>query len=91
MKAQRDSLFTQAGKIVGIKVRVTHNHEALVSEALDAFTKAEQKMEDSINLINDQIAEEAKIAREAEERMQSAKGSKDKLTRVLDRIKAFTA
>ena len=90
MKAQRDSLFTQAGKIVGIKVR-THNHEALVSEALDAFTKAEQKMEYSINLINDQIAEEEKIAREAEERMQSAKGSKDKLTRVLDRIKAFTA
>lgn len=91
MKAQRDSLFMQAGKIVGIKVRTTRDHEALVTDALDAFTKAEKKMEDSINLINEQIAEEAKIAREAEERMQSAKGSKDKLTRVLDRIKAFTA
>lgn len=90
MKAQRDSLFTQAGKIVGIKVR-THNHEALVSEALDAFTKAEQKMKDSINLINDQINAEEIAIQEARERQQAAVGSKDKLTRVLDRIKAFTA
>jgi len=66
-------------------------HADLVDDALQAFTAAEAKMEGAINQINEEISAEAKIAREAQERMESAKGSKDKLTRVLDRLKALTA
>ena len=91
MKAQRDSILTQAGKIVGIKVRVTHNHEALVDDALDAFTKAEIKMESAIRTISDQINAEEIAIQEARERQQAAVGSKDKLSRVLDRVRALTA
>lgn len=90
MKAQRDSLIMQAGKIVGIKVR-GQGHEELVAEALDAFTKAEEKMVGTIQLIDAQIADEEKAIKEAQDRVEAANGSKAKVNRVLDRLKAFTA
>lgn len=88
MKAQRDSLLTQAGALVGIKVRT---HTELVDDALDAFTKAEQKMESATTTINQQIQAEEVAIQEARERQQAAVGSKDKLSRVLDRVRALTA
>ena len=66
-------------------------HTKLVDSALEAFTKAEQQMTDAITQINEEVAEEARIAREAEQRMEAAKQSAQKLTRVLERVKAFTA
>lgn len=89
MKADnRTSLLTQAGALVGIKVRT---HTELVDDALDAFTKAEQKMESAITTINQQIADEQKAIAEAQSRVEAAAGSKDKLSRVLDRVRALTA
>lgn len=89
MKAQRDSLLAQAGKIVGISVSV--DHDKLVTEALDAFTKAEQKMEGAIAQIDSDIAAKEKEVAKIQGSIQNAGVSKDKLSRVLDRIKAFTA
>ena len=66
-------------------------HTKLVENALDAFTKAEQQMTEAITQINEEVAEEARIAREAEQRMEAAKQSAQKLSRVLERVKAFTA
>lgn len=91
MKAQRDSLLTQAGKIVGISVKVTVDHNKLIDEALDAFTKAEQKMEGAIAQIDADIAEKEKEVAQIQQNITRAGESKGKLSRVLDRIKAFTA
>lgn len=91
MNAQRDSLFTQAGKIVGFSVKSIVDHEKLVVDALDAFTKAEKKMEGAIAQIDADIAEKEKEVAQIQQNIQRAGESKGKLSRVLDRIKAFTA
>lgn len=67
------------------------SHEDLVTDALDAFTKAELKMETAIRTISDQITAEEIAIQEARERQQAATSSKDKLSRVLDRVRALTA
>lgn len=67
------------------------SHEALVESALEAFTKAETKMDDAINQIQLQIDEEQRAIEEAQQRVEAAGKSKDKLSRVLDRFRAFTA
>lgn len=67
------------------------NHEALVSDALDAFTKAEAKVEAAISKIDaDIVAKEAEVAL-IQGQILGAGESKSKLARVRDRIKAFTA
>lgn len=92
MKAEPTvGILAVAGKVVGFNFKVTRDHNQLVDEALDAFTKAEKKMEGAINTINQQIADEEKAIAEARERVASASGSKDKLSRVLDRVRALTA
>lgn len=83
------NFLVAAGKFVGV-VKTT-DHEALVNDALDAFTKAEQKMEGAIAQIDAQIAEEQKAITEAQQRVTAAGNSKEKLSRVIERIKAFTA
>ena len=67
------------------------SHEALVESALEAFTKAETQMGDAINQIQLQIDDEQRAIAEAQQRVESASQSKDKLNRVLDRVRAFTA
>lgn len=84
------NFLVAAGKFVGV-VKTSTDHEALVNDALDAFTKAEQKMEGAIAQIDAQIAEEQKEIADAQKRVDAAGASKDKLSRVIDRIKAFTA
>lgn len=85
------SLITKAGELVGIKARSLNlTHEQLVTDALDTFTKAEQKMTDAISTIEASIAEEKQAIKEAEARISGAEGSKGKLNRVLERIKALT-
>lgn len=66
-------------------------HEDLVTDALDAFSKAEIKMESAIRKISDQINDDEIAIQEARERQEAALGSKDKLSRVLDRVRALTA
>ena len=84
------NFLVAAGKFVGV-VKNPVNHEALVDDALDAFTKAEKKMENAIIQIDAQIAEEQLAIVEAQKRVDAAGNSKDKLSRVIDRIKALTA
>lgn len=84
------SFLTKAGELVGFKVRGL-SHTELVDDALDAFTKAEAKMTTAIKTIDSQISEEEKEIQEAQKRITAAAQSKDKLTRVLDRVKALTA
>lgn len=67
------------------------SHEDLVTDALDAFSKAEIKMESAIRKISDQINDDEIAIQEARERQEAALGSKDKLSRVLDRVRALTA
>ena len=67
------------------------SHEALVESALEAFTKAETQMGDAINQIQLSIDEEEKEIARRQGEVLRANDSKDKLTRVLDRVRAFTA
>lgn len=67
------------------------NHTQLVDSALEAFSKAETQMGDAINQIQLQIDDEQRAIQEAQKRVEEAGQSKDKLTRVLDRVRAFTA
>lgn len=67
------------------------SHEALVDSALAAFTKAETQMGDAINQIQLQIDDEQRAIEEAQKRVEAAGKSQDKLLRVLDRVRAFTA
>lgn len=81
-------LVNAAAFVTGKK---TVDHQALVADALDAFTKAEQKMQGAIELIDNQIADEQAAIVEAQKRVEEAGNSKAKLSRVLDRVKALTA
>lgn len=82
------NFLVAAGKFVGV-VKST-DHEALVADALDTFTKAEQKMQGAIDQINSQIEQEQKEIELAKLRVESAEQSKSKLARVIGRIKALT-
>lgn len=82
------NFLVTAGKFVGV-VKST-DHEALVADALDSFTKAEQKMEGAINQINAQIEQEQKEIALAKLRVDAAEQSMGKLARVLSRFKALT-
>lgn len=83
------SLLTQAGKLVGIKVRGQTNDQ-LVNDALEAFTKAEEKMNSAITLIDQNVKAEEQAIKDAEQRINEAGESKARLTRVIDRLKALT-
>lgn len=78
------------GNILGVSFGKKKGHEELVSQALDTFTKAEQQMNDAVRQIEEGISQEAALIREAQERMEAASGSRDKLNRVLARLKALT-
>ncbi|MNC27516.1 hypothetical protein D3C75_756880 [compost metagenome] len=71
--------------------KVVVDHEQLVNNALDAFTRAEQKMSAAIDTINVHIDADNNEISEIQNRIKSSNASKDKLTRVLDRVRAFTA
>lgn len=90
----KTNFLVNAGKYVvagiGLGVKTT-DHESLVTDALDAFTKAEQKMEGAIAQIDADIDAKEKEVAQIQENIVQAGESKGKLTRVLDRIKAFTA
>lgn len=67
------------------------DHDTLVEDALDAFTKAEQKMSAAIDTINVHIDDDNLKIKEINQRIESSNKSKDRLTRVLDRVRALTA
>jgi hypothetical protein len=69
----------------------TLDHNLLVENALEAFTKAEQGMTEAINLIDADIKLQEELIKETEKKISDAEGSKNRLTRTLDRLKAFTA
>lgn len=71
-------------------VKVKRDHNKLVNEALDVFQKAEDKMLNAIEQINDDIEDEKKAIKEAEQRIADSECSKGRLNRVLDRLKALT-
>jgi hypothetical protein len=81
-------LVNASNFVLGKKVT---SHEALVEDALSAFTKAETQMGDAINQIQLQIDEEERAIEEAQKRVLAATGSIGKLDRVLKRVQAFTA
>lgn len=87
---QEPTLGNLFGLISTTSTVINNNHAELVEDALDAFTKAEKKMESAIEQINGQIAAHAQAAVEAQNRMNEAKDSGDKLRRVLARVKALT-
>lgn len=70
--------------------KVKLSNEQLVDEALDAFTKAEDKMNNAITLIDQNVKEEQEAIKAAEQRISQADASKARLTRVIDRLKALT-
>lgn len=65
-------------------------HGELVESALSAFTKAEQEMNEAIQLIDADVAAEQQAIRDAEQRIDEASNSRNRLSRVLDRLKALT-
>lgn len=66
-------------------------HVELVDNALDAFTKAEEQMNSAIDQIQAQIDDEEKEIAIRQGKILGANASKDRLSRVLDRVKALTA
>lgn len=66
------------------------SNDQLVNEALEAFTKAEDKMNSAISLIDQNVKEEQEAIKAAELRITEAGASKARLTRVIDRLKALT-
>ncbi len=68
----------------------TLNHSAIVEDALAAFNTAERGLADAIQVIEADVELERKAIQEAEQRIADAGGHKDRLTRVLDRVRKFT-
>lgn len=66
------------------------DHEKLVSDALDSFTKAEQSVQSAIQMIQTDIEVKEKEVAALQGKILGAAESQSKLTRVLGRIKAFT-
>jgi hypothetical protein len=83
---------TSAGKtfLSGLGFGTKKGHAEVLSSALESFSKVERELNEAITLVNDEIAEEARIAREAEQRRAAAVESGQKLDRILQRVKAFT-
>lgn len=67
------------------------DHSKIVETALDAFTKAEKGVQTAIEQIDADIEKQQQEIRDAEQRIEQAGESRNRLTRVLDRVKAFTA
>lgn len=67
------------------------DHSKLVDNALEAFTKAEQGMQEAITAIAEEQEKDNEVIREATKRIADAESSKLRLQRVIDRVKAFTA
>ena len=86
-KTYIDNSFLKVSAIFGGRKK---GHAEILSSALESFSKVERELNDAINAVNDEIAEEARIAREAEERRQAATESGQKLNRILQRVRAFT-
>ncbi|AXF53010.1 MAG: hypothetical protein [Caudoviricetes sp.] len=68
----------------------TLNHGKIVENALEAFKTAEKGIEDAIKVIETDVELEQKAIKESEQRIADADGHKDRLTRVLDRVRKFT-
>ena len=66
------------------------SHSELVENALASFTKAEQEMTSAIKLIDADVEAEQQAIRDAEQRIEEAGNSRNRLSRVLDRLKALT-
>jgi hypothetical protein len=81
-------MVTAANFAFGGKAKVTNDQ--LVNDALDAFTKAEEKMNNAITLIEENVKAEQEEIKAAEKRIADADASKARLTRVIDRLKALT-
>jgi hypothetical protein len=82
---------TIGGTVLGLFTKTKVSHTQLVDNALEAFTKAETQMGEAINLIEQDIQAEQEAIQEAQRRITDAAQSKDRLSRVLDRVKALTA
>lgn len=79
------------GMVTGLFTKAKVSHTQLVDDALAAFTKAETQMGEAIGLIEKDILAEQEAIQEAQRRITDAAQSKDRLSRVLDRVKALTA
>lgn len=67
------------------------DHEKLVADALEMFTKAEENLNTAVTQINTDIADEKRAIAEAESRIEKAVGQRSRLDRTLERLKALTA
>lgn len=76
--------------VIGSFFKRKKDHNKLVSDALEMFTKAEQQVQTAVTQINEDIAEEKAEIAAAEKRISDAEGHRGRLTRTLDRIKALT-
>ncbi len=77
------------GNILGLSFKVKRDHNQLVDDALDMFSKAEAKMESAIEQINSDIDSDRKEIADIENRIYASEQSMGKLTRVLGRLKAL--
>lgn len=71
--------------------KIELNHEALVANALDAFTQAENKMSAAIATIQTDIDKKESEVAKIQGQILGAEESKSKLSRVLERVRALTA
>lgn len=81
---------TAALTITSIFGKKKPDHTQLVSEALDMFTQAEEKMANAVKSIETSIADDKKEIETIGHRIDAQEASKSKLTRVMDRLKALT-
>lgn len=88
-KRNEPTLTALAGTVTSM-FKQKRSHVEVMNDALDMFTKAEVELNTAISLINEEVSEEARIAREAEERMKAAQESGNRLQRTLQRLKAIT-
>lgn len=64
--------------------------DALVNDALEAFTKAEQKMSEAVTIIDKQIESDEEEIKAIKQGIVSQVESKSRLLRVIERVKAIT-
>lgn len=81
---------SQQGTLTSFFTKKTVSHTELVDNALEAFSKAETQMVEAIDQIQAQIDEEEREVAIRQGKILGANASKDRLSRVLDRVKAFT-
>ena len=84
-------MTTQTNALTSLFSAKKLSHTELVDNALEAFTKAEAQMGEAISKIDADITAEQQAIVEANARIAAAGASKDRLARVLDRVKALTA